>query len=162
MFMLYENIYGILRIKLNCKTCARWFHLVVQYICVCVCMCMCMLDNMHTYTYTYIHTCVQTETWNLKLFAFIIFPHISLQVRIIFFLFHLVYGCVWPKSFLQVRVSGVFPRQGFWQLLCFSCGSSSRWQAQHNYNVLLRDSSFWHSYRPWTLLTPPPPFLPLA
>lgn len=49
----------------------------------------------------------------LSLFVFRFFPHMSLWVRIIFFLFHIVYRCVWPKCFFQAELLIFFPGAGF-------------------------------------------------
>lgn len=65
-------------------------------------ICGCAYINIYAYPTTYTYK-KHTHWAAPRLLTLRVFPHISLQVRIIFFLFHLVYGCPWPKCFVQVE-----------------------------------------------------------
>lgn len=117
--MSWETRHVILSIKSDYKT---WVYddsirFCDIYLWTCVYQYIRLSDNIH------IQKC--THWAAPRLLTLRVFPHISLQVRIIFFLFHLVYGCAWPKCFVQVEFL-MFSLGGFWSRLCFLCDPSSQ------------------------------------
>ena len=115
--------------------CAWWCHSLVWY--VLIYMYMYIPMHMPLYLTIYMHTYVIA---GLSLFVFRFLTHIS---WIIFFLFHLVYRCVWTNCLFQAEFL-IFS----WDRVSDSCSAFSIApvsirEAQHNSIFPWLDSSFW-------------------